>query len=97
MDRSGAAAQLFNAAAVLLVEWLVLLWMFVLVTEATHMPRAERCFRKQGLAVVPAACCFTFLPRRPSTLLPNWGGLARNEATLHEGFGLLWYWLSGRI
>src|SRR5207237_2675856 len=28
----------------------------VLVTDAAHMFRAERCFRKQGLEVVPAPC-----------------------------------------
>jgi len=28
----------------------------VLVTEATHMPRAVRCFLAQGLEVVPAPC-----------------------------------------
>lgn len=69
----------------------------VLVTEAAHMPRAERCFRKQGLAVVPAPCCFTPLPRQVRTLFPNWRGLEENERTFHESLGLLAYWLQGRI
>ena len=28
----------------------------VLVTEAVHMPRALKCFRKQGIDAEPAAC-----------------------------------------
>jgi uncharacterized SAM-binding protein YcdF (DUF218 family) len=69
----------------------------VLVTGASHMPRAERCFRKQGLAVVPAPCSFTILSRKFGTIFPNWTGLAVNENTFHEGVGLLAYWLQGRI
>ncbi len=69
----------------------------VLVTGASHMPRAERCFRKQGLAVVPSPCCFTVLLRKAGTFVPNAYGLGENENTLHESVGLLAYWLQGRF
>lgn len=69
-----------------------------LVTEAYHMPRAVRCFRKQGLDVVPAPCGFrgswqaTF-----KQLLPDWRAVSWNEAVLHEWVGLAWYWIRGWI
>lgn len=69
-----------------------------LVTEAYHMPRAERCFRKQGIEVVAAPCAF----RGPtqfffSEFIPGWKAISLNEDTLHEVVGLVWYRLSGRI
>ncbi len=69
-----------------------------LVTEAYHMPRAERCFRKQGFAVVPAACGFrTFVPGDLPEYAPTWEAISWNEDSLHEGVGLLWYLIRGRI
>src|SRR4029077_17824742 len=44
----------------------------VLVTEAYHMPRAERCFRKQGMEVIPAPCGFRKLHLELGYLLPGW-------------------------
>jgi uncharacterized SAM-binding protein YcdF (DUF218 family) len=68
-----------------------------LVVEADSMLRAERCFRKQGLAVTPAPCLFSDTPFATDELLPGWRGIYRQEILLHEGIGLIWYWLSGRI
>lgn len=67
----------------------------VLVTDAYHMLRAEKCFRKQGLEVVPAACDYRAYGNRTYVhdLLPNWEPIAWNEDSLHEGVGLIWYWL----
>jgi uncharacterized SAM-binding protein YcdF (DUF218 family) len=70
----------------------------LLVTEAYHMQRAERSFRKQGLDVVPASCGFRH-PLQGSWLefLPDWQAIAWNEDNLHEIGGLAWYKISGRI
>jgi len=65
------------------------------VVEADSMPRAEKCFRKQGLAVTPAPCLFRDIGSGAE--LPGWQGIYRQEVLLHESVGLLWYWLRGRI
>ncbi len=70
----------------------------VLVTDAYHMLRADLCFRKQGLAVVPAPCGFrTFDSFHADKLLPGWEAISWNEDTLHESLGLLWYRFRHRI
>jgi uncharacterized SAM-binding protein YcdF (DUF218 family) len=71
----------------------------VLVTEAYHMLRAERSFRKQGLEVVPAPCGYRTYDNTISAqeFLPNWEPIAWNEDCLHEFVGLLWYALHGWI
>jgi uncharacterized SAM-binding protein YcdF (DUF218 family) len=68
-----------------------------LVVEADSMLRAEKCFRKQGLAVTPAPCLFRDVPSRGGGLLPGWQGIYRQEVLLHESLGLLWYRLRGWI
>jgi uncharacterized SAM-binding protein YcdF (DUF218 family) len=69
----------------------------VLVTHAQDMLRAERCFRKQGLVVVPAPCVFRQFGRVFEELMPTWKAEYRNERTFHEAVGLAWYWLRGWI
>lgn len=71
----------------------------VLVTEAEHMLRGERSFRRQKLMVVPAPCCYRtlqFAGRWPD-LLPQHRAIADNEDALHEWVGVLWYFVSGKI
>lgn len=68
-----------------------------LVTEAYHMYRAERCFRKQGLEVIPAPCCFRSDPDDGPAVLPSYRAIAWNEDSLHELLGILWYKIRGRI
>jgi len=68
-----------------------------LVVDAKSMPRAEACFRKQGITVAPAPSSFTQLGRNTDDLLPGWSAIRRNEETLHETLGLAWYWLRGWI
>jgi uncharacterized SAM-binding protein YcdF (DUF218 family) len=69
-----------------------------LVTEAYHMARAERCFRKQGLEVLPAACEFRgYLRSNWESFLPDWQAVAWNEDVVHETIGLAWYFFRGRI
>ena len=71
----------------------------VLVTEAIHLPRAVRCFRKQGFEVVPSGCRYQKTEFKPSTyeFLPTLAALADCEDAAHEWIGLAWYWLAGRI
>jgi uncharacterized SAM-binding protein YcdF (DUF218 family) len=71
----------------------------VLVTEAPHMLRAERAFRKQNLAVLAAPCCYRtlqFSGRWPE-FLPQARAVVENEDTLHEWIGVLWYVVSGKM
>jgi uncharacterized SAM-binding protein YcdF (DUF218 family) len=68
-----------------------------LVVNAKSMPRAEACFRKQGIIVAPAPSSFTQLGANSDDLLPGWRAIHRNEETLHETLGLAWYWLRGWI
>lgn len=71
----------------------------ILVTDAIHLERAARCFRKQGLAVVPSGCHYLATPLEPSLglLLPSPGAAQGCQAALHEWLGLAWYRLHGRI
>jgi uncharacterized SAM-binding protein YcdF (DUF218 family) len=68
-----------------------------LVVEAQSMLRAEACFRRQGLTVVPAPCSFREWGAAMVELVPTWEAMERNERTLHETLGLAWYKLRGRI
>jgi uncharacterized SAM-binding protein YcdF (DUF218 family) len=68
-----------------------------LVVDATSMPRAEACFRKQGIDVVPAPCRFRQVGPLNEELWPSWKAIRRNEATLHEALGYGWYWLRGWV
>lgn len=70
----------------------------VLVTEAYHMLRAERCFRKLGFDVAPAPCGYTvFEGRDLEDWLPSAAAIKRNNAVLHEWVGFAWYALRGRL
>ena len=64
-----------------------------LVVEARSMPRAEACFRKEGIIVVPAPCEFRELESPRTEFMPSWTAVKSNEETLHETVGLAWYWL----
>ncbi len=68
----------------------------ILVTEAEDMLRAEMCFKKEGLAVIPAPSSFHAAPT-PDELMPSWKAIDQNERTLHETLGLAWYWIRGWI
>jgi uncharacterized SAM-binding protein YcdF (DUF218 family) len=74
------------------------IYRIALVTEAYHMPRAERCFRKQGLEVIPAPCDFrATVQGHVFEFIPDAEVISWNEDTMHETIGLIWYWLRGRI
>jgi len=68
-----------------------------LVVEAQAMPRAEACFRKEGINVIPAPCEFIQFESPLEEFMPSWLAIQRNEGTLHEALGLAWYKLRGWI
>jgi uncharacterized SAM-binding protein YcdF (DUF218 family) len=70
----------------------------LLVTDAAHLLRAERCFRNQGMEVVPWGCRYraTVFSLELRNFLPNPGGGAGLLDASHEWLGLAWYWLRGR-
>lgn len=61
----------------------------VLVTSATHMPRAMATFEKAGLNVTAAPTDFK-VKRDEWLQWPSSTGLSRSEAAFHEYLGLLW-------
>jgi uncharacterized SAM-binding protein YcdF (DUF218 family) len=63
----------------------------VLVVEARSMPRAEACFRRAGIRVIPAPSSFGEPPSTATDWLPDWRTIGRNEITLHETLGLAYY------
>ena len=69
----------------------------VLVTESQSMLRAELCFQKEGLIVIPAPSEFREVGLLKDELMPSWHAIRRNEGMLHESLGLLWYWFHGWI
>lgn len=68
-----------------------------LVVDGQSMPRAVACFRKEGFDVTPAPSELRTWGPLEAELLPSWKAIQRNEITLHEALGLLWYRLRGWI
>jgi uncharacterized SAM-binding protein YcdF (DUF218 family) len=64
----------------------------LLVTDAMHMPRAERQFRRAGFDVVAAPTMF-MRTTHPGLFdfLPTAEGLRRAHDAVYEWIGLLWY------
>ncbi len=71
----------------------------VLVTEAVHMFRSLRCFRKQGIETVPAACLHraTEFKVKLDSFVPSPWAIENLMAVLHEWLGVAWYWAGAKI
>ncbi|MBN2477625.1 MAG: YdcF family protein [Pirellulales bacterium] len=71
----------------------------VLVTTATHMFRADRCFRVQGFEVTPSGCTYesTHFDWSVFSFLPHPSAADKVQQAVHEWLGILWYWLHGRV
>ena len=72
----------------------------LLVTSATHMPRAAALFRKNGFTVHPAPTDFYAAENEPFLLfdlVPSPDALAQTCRSLHEYIGLWTYRMLGRI
>lgn len=73
---------------------------FVLVTSASHMPRAMALFRKQGMEPIPFATGHLLRgkPRlRPDLFLPGAFTLYKSERAVYEYLGLMWAKLRGQV
>lgn len=70
---------------------------WLLVTSATHMPRAVASFRAAGFSIMPFPVDYRTRPadlRRPVASLAE--GLVFSDAAAHEWLGLLAYRLTGK-
>lgn len=71
----------------------------ILVTSASHVPRAASVFRSHGIPVIPVACAFEGRARLQTTnlwtIVPNTGDLGLAGMWVHEVVGSLYYRLRG--
>lgn len=74
---------------------------FLLVTSASHMPRAIMLSRKAGLNPIPAPTAMRTTTvsdsSDPAFYLPSANALAMSERAIHEYLGIAWAWLRGEI
>lgn len=64
----------------------------ILVTHASHMPRAARAFSDAGLDVVPAPTIFAYMSiDSPTSFIPRLSGLRESHYAFYELAGRLWY------
>ncbi len=69
----------------------------ILVTSASHMPRASALFRKAGINVIPAPTDYQVKGGSELFQFPSASGLSKSEAAFHEYLGLLWSKMKGYI
>lgn len=69
----------------------------VLVTDAKSMLRAELCFRKEEVPVIPYPVGLGTFEFSLLDLVPSWKAIRGNSDTLHECLGLLGYRWAGWI
>ena len=73
---------------------------FILVTSASHMPRAICLFQKLGMLPIPAPTDYLVKERQgisPGVFFPNTGSLHKMERSFYEYLGLAWAKLMGQI
>ncbi len=89
VDGDGASAGPVEAAA---------LRKPVVVSSASHLPRAIAEFKRQNLEPLPAPTAHRAIPQhfaRPGDFAPEADDLRTTEAASHEFLGRLWAWLRG--
>ena len=70
---------------------------WLLITSASHMYRSVKIFKAQGIAVIPVPVDYQTGNRL------HWGGFDLGDGAhnwnklMHEGVGLLAYWIAGKI
>jgi uncharacterized SAM-binding protein YcdF (DUF218 family) len=70
---------------------------WILVTSASHMPRAVGIFRRAGWNVLPWPVGYKSIPELELSVLPPFGEeLEEADLAAHEWEGLLAYYLTGR-
>ncbi len=74
---------------------------FILVTSASHMPRAMLLSQKAGVNPIPAPTAIRTAtsrkPKDPAYYLPSANALEMTERAFHEYMGIAWAWLRGQI
>jgi uncharacterized SAM-binding protein YcdF (DUF218 family) len=73
---------------------------FIMVTAASHMPRAVALFRKRGLHPIPAPAPFRYRRAQgwsPGALFPHHARLGNARRAVYEYLGLAWGWLRGAL
>jgi uncharacterized SAM-binding protein YcdF (DUF218 family) len=68
---------------------------FLLVTSATHMPRAMALFKSTGLHPIAAPIDFQTHKIKTYFTLPTLGSLNNSQRAMHEYLGILWSKLRG--
>jgi uncharacterized SAM-binding protein YcdF (DUF218 family) len=66
---------------------------FILVTSASHMPRAIRIFTHLGLSPIAAPTDYNARGRIEWRNMPNGEGLRRSDQAFHEYYGHVWQWI----
>ena len=77
----------------------------LLVSSASHLPRAVGLFRQQGFRVTPAPCDYASQNRPQEILndrdlfdfLPNAGAVQQSTTAVSEMAGYVIYWLAGKL
>lgn len=71
---------------------------FILVTTASHMPRAVALFTKEGMNPIPAPTEYRVAEAdyMPRDYYPSPGNLQKSELVVYETLGTLWARLRGR-
>ncbi len=68
---------------------------FVLVTSASHMPRAMRLFKSVGLNPIPAPTDFRKKDDLGIFELPSASSFYKSQRAMHEYWGILWSMIRG--
>lgn len=66
---------------------------FILVTSATHMPRAYKIFRSLGLNPIPAPTDYYAVGESEWLHMPGGASLKGSDKAFHEYYGLIWEWV----
>lgn len=76
-----------------LIKKTVLNHPFILVTSASHMPRAMALFNNLGMKPIPAPTQHLAIKKtgmQPGSFFPNSDALKKSERTIYEHLGILW-------
>ncbi len=66
---------------------------FILVTTATHMPRAHKIFTSLGLNPIAAPTDYHAVGKSEWLHTPNGDSLKGSDKAFHEYYGLTWEWI----
>ena len=66
---------------------------FILVTTASHMPRAYKIFKKLGLQPIAAPTDFYVRGESEWLHMPRGDGLRGSDIAFHEYYGTAWNWI----